>query len=86
MSVDVSATWTATLVRLRVGRSSHFLHHLFAEHLGGCLPAEAFSRRVVEAITDLFHVLIRHRSDVPLAREPASGAPVGVFNGPFLPG
>jgi hypothetical protein len=45
---------------LRVGVSAHFLQHLFEEHLGGCLPSKAFPGRVVEAVTDLFHVLICH--------------------------
>ena len=77
---------TATLVGLKVGWSSQFLHHLFAEHLGRCFPAEAFSRRIVEAIAYLFQVLIRHCADVTLARKPASGAPVGVLDRALLPG
>ena len=56
----IDAATGATLVEFKVWCSSHFLHHLFAEHLGGCFPAQAFSGRVVEPVTDLFHVLIRH--------------------------
>lgn len=39
--------------------SSQFLYHLLAEQLCGCFPTEAFAPRVVEAITNLFHVVIR---------------------------
>ena len=73
-------------LKIRLGRSSHFLQHLFAEDLRWRFPTEAFARCVVEAVTDLFYVLIRHRSDVAFAWKPASGAAVGVLDGAFLPG
>ena len=69
----------------RVGGSAHLFHHLFPEDLGGCLPAEAFSGRAVEAVTDHLHVMISECRDVALPRQPSSGAAIGVFDSAFLP-
>lgn len=71
---------------LRVRGSSPFLQHLFAEDLGRCFPAEAFTGRIVEAIADLFYILIRHRANITFAGKPAPGPPVGILDGAFLPG
>lgn len=70
----------------RVGAATGFFHHLFAKHLGQGLPAEAFSRRVVELVADLLQLRVSHRCDVARAWQPPADAPVRVLDGAFLPG
>lgn len=46
------------LLVVRVGRSSFFLQHFLLENLSGRLPFETFPWRVVETVTDHFHIRI----------------------------
>ena len=70
---------------VRVGDSSHFLDHLFAEHLGGGLPSKAFAGRVVEAIADHLDVVISKLPDVALAWQLSAYPEICVFHGTLLP-
>jgi len=60
-------TGAAAFVELRVGASSHFLQHLFAEDLGWRFPSKALAWSVVEAITDHLHIVICALPDVAFA-------------------